>query len=708
MKRLLLVLSFIASLIQIKADEGMWLMMLIERLNGVDMQKEGLHLTPEEIYSVNHSSIKDAVVHFGGFCTGEIVSPQGLIFTNHHCGYRAIAEASTPEKDYLKNGFWAKKKSEEFNAKGLYVRFFVRMGDVTDRILSKLNKDLSEEQRKIIIEEQIKAIQKENSENGKYTVVVKDFFEGNEFYYFVYQDFKDIRLVGAPPYAIGKFGGNTDNWEWPRHTGDFSVFRVYSDKEGFPASFSTENIPLKPKHFLPISVKGTKEGDFSMVLGYPGTTNRYLTSFGIQQMVEKDYPAWVEASKTAMEVMKKYMDKDHATQLNYATNYAQVANYWKNRAGTIEAVHKNNTIRDKKELEKQFQKWAEKTENHSVYGDLLNKIQAYYTESSDRNIEKNYSRLLQKNARYIKNAFQIGDILEVYLAQNDHSKALMKPELQHAIKQLYAGFNPQLESEMLVRMITLYQSKVAKDVASIKADNLQQLPELIQSSIFANETSVLNFLEKPDPKSLSQDKLYLLALAYIKNNQELAEKYAKGEEIFKKHSRLFLDGLRKALPHKKFYPDANSTIRLTYGQVTSLPKRSDRDYSGIQNNYYTTMEGMIKKYKKGDAEFDLPASIMKLYKDKDYGIYKDKNGKLHLNFLSNNDITGGNSGSPVIDGHGRLIGIAFDGNSEALSGDIVFEPQLQRSINVDIRYVLWVIDKFAGAQNIIQELSIVK
>ena len=316
MKKIFLALTLILGYAQMRADEGMWLLMLVKRLNGVDMQKKGLHLTPEEIYSVNNSSLKDAIVSFGGFCTGEIVSNQGLIFTNHHCGYDAVAAASTPEKDYLKNGFWAMKPNEEFNAKGLYVRFLVRMDDVSERINSKLNNNMSATDRKAVIDAEYKAIQTENSENGKYTVVVKDFFNGTEFYYFVYQDYKDIRLVGAPPSSLGKFGGDTDNWEWPRHTADFAIFRVYADANGNPAEYSEANTPLKPKHHLPVSLKGYKPGDFTMILGYPGRTNRYLTSYGIEQMVDKDYPAWVEASKVAMDVMKKYMDKDKATQLD--------------------------------------------------------------------------------------------------------------------------------------------------------------------------------------------------------------------------------------------------------------------------------------------------------------------------------------------------------------------------------------------------------
>lgn len=710
MKRLFLLLTFMVSFVQMRADEGMWLMMLIKRLNGVDMQKEGLHLTPEEIYSVNNSSMKDAILQFGGGCTAEIVSPKGLIFTNHHCGYGAIAAASTPEKDYLTNGFWAKNNGEEISSKGLSVRFFVRMDDATKRITSKLNNDMSADQRKAIIDAEIKAIQSENSENGKYTVVVKDFFKGNEFYYFVFQDFKDVRLVGTPPSSIGKYGGDTDNWEWPRHTGDFSVFRVYADKNGNPAEYSADNVPLKPKHHLPISLKGNKPGDFAMIVGYPGTTNRYLTSFGIEQMVSKDYPAWVEASKIAMDVMKKHMDKDDATRLAYASNYASVANYWKNRAGTIEAVYKNGTIGDKKEVEKKYQQWAEKAENKAVYGNVLANTDAYYKQISNRNIEKNYGAQFQRNAKYIRNSFQIGDALTSYMKQDASAQAAMKPKLEAAVKQAYEGFNTQLETEMLSQMASLYQSKVAADVASatVKSVNASELANIAQSSIFANATSVINFLNNPSAEKLANDKLYKFAAGYIGDNKVLAEKYAKTDEGFQKDSRLFMDGLMKAMPEKKFYPDANSTIRLTYGKIETLPKRADRDYTGIKQNYYTTMEGMIKKYKKGDEEFDLPQGLLDLYKKKDYGMYKDKDGQLHVNFLSNNDITGGNSGSPIIDGYGRLIGLAFDGNSEALSGDIVFEPKLQRTINVDVRYVLWVIDKFAGAKNLISELTLVK
>ena len=693
-----------------RADEGMWLMMLVKRLNGTDMQKEGLHLTPDEIYSVNNSSLKDAIVSFGGFCTGEIVSSQGLVFTNHHCGFDAIAAASTPEKDYLKNGYWAMKRDQEFNAKNLYVRFLVRMDDVSKRINSKLNNDMSPDARKAVIDAEYKAIQTENSENGKYKVIVKDFFNGNEFYYFVYQDYKDIRLVGAPPASLGKFGGDTDNWEWPRHTADFSIFRVYADVNNNPAEYSMSNIPLKPKHFLPVSLKGYKPGDFAMIVGYPGRTNRYLTSFGIEQMVNKDYPAWVEASKLSMDVMKKYMDKDDATRLDYASQYASVANYWKNRQGTIDAVGKNGTVAEKQQAEADYQKWALLPENEKVYGGVLADMQAYYKQISERNVERNFSSQLQRNAKYISVAYSLGSLFKTYADQTDTGKTAMKPKVAAEIEKIYDNFHSNVEGEMLNSLVNLYQQRVSKDVASptiLKAD-AKNLSLMASSSIFANEESAKLFLNNPDRLKIDGDALLQFANAYISDTKLLSDRFVKVDENFEKNNRLYLAGLMLASPKKVFYPDANSTMRLTYGQVDVLPERADRNYKGVKQNFYTTMDGMIAKYKKDDAEFDLPQKVLDLYKKKDFGMYKDKGGYMPINFLTNNDITGGNSGSPVIDGYGRLIGLAFDGNSEALSGDIVFEPKLQKTINVDVRYVLWVIDKYAGAGHIVSELQLVK
>ena len=586
------------------------------------------------------------------------------------------------------------------------------MDDVTKRINDKLNNNMSADQRKEIIDAEYKAIQNENSENGKYSVVVRDFFNGNEFYYFVYQDFKDVRLVGTPPNSLGKFGGDTDNWEWPRHTADFAVFRVYADANGNPAEYSPNNVPMKPKHALPISLKGYKPGDFAMIVGFPGRTNRYLTSFGIEQMVNKDYPAWVEASKLAMDVMKKYMDADQATKLNYASQYASVANYWKNRQGTIDAVIKNGTISGKKDLEAKFMKWAILPANEVMYSGVLDNIKANYAQFSNRNVERNYSSQLQRNAKYIPVAYQLGSLLKTYADQDANGKAAMKTKVTDAIDRMYNGFNTKLEGEMLNSMVNLYQQRVSKDDASatLMAADAKSLSNLAFASIFANKESALNFVSNPDRLKIDADPLLKLANGFYTDQKLAGDRYAKVDEAFAKNSRIFLDGLRKSQPDKVFYPDANSTMRLTTGSVDTLPVRSDRNYGGIneKNNYYTEINGMVAKYKKGDEEFDLPQDFLDLVKRKDFGQYADKKGFMPVNFLSNNDITGGNSGSPILNGHGHLIGLAFDGNSEALSGDIIFDPKLQKTINVDVRMILWIIEKYGKAGHLISEMTLVK
>lgn len=711
MKKLFLLFTFLLSFVQLRADEGMWLMMLIKRLKGQDLQKKGLHLTADEIYSANNSSLKDAIAQFGGGCTAEIVSKEGLIFTNHHCGYGSIAALSTPEKDHLTNGFWAKNNKEELSAKGLSVRFLVRMDDVTSRINAKLNNGMTAKERRDIIDAEYKAIQNENTENGKYTVVVRDFFNGNEFYYFVYQDFKDVRLVGTPPNSIGKFGGDTDNWEWPRHTGDFSVFRVYTDANGNPAEYSPNNIPMKPKHHLPVSIKPIKPGDFAMIVGYPGRTNRFMTSYGISQMVNKDYPGWVEASKSAMDVMKKYMDRDQATKLNYASQYASVANYWKNRAGTIESVNKNNTIGGKQKVEQVFQNWANKSENRDLYGNVLSNMKSYYATTSPRGVERNYSAQMTRNAKYIPYAISLGTAFKTYLDETDATKkASTKKAIADRIDAMYEKFNPALEQEMLKTMVQLYRDRVRNSAAApaLQTINPALLDDVAKNSIFATKASAMKFLNNPDRNKLERDALLKIASGYAADSKALNDKYTAEDDKFSIDNRLYFDGLRKSHPNVDFYPDANSTMRVTFGKVDKLPIRDDRDYHGVTNNFYTDITGMVAKYKKGDEEFDLPQRLLDLAAAKDYGQYADPAGYLPVNFLSDNDITGGNSGSPIMNGNGELIGLAFDGNSEALSGDIVFEKEWQKTINVDSRFVLWVIDKFAGAGHLLDEMTIVK
>lgn len=712
MKKLWILLLLITASLTTFADEGMWFLMHLKRLNEADMQKKGLKLTAEEIYSINNSSLKDAIVQFNGGCTAEIVSDQGLVFTNHHCGYGAIAELSTPENDHLTNGFWAKTKSEELKPKSLYVRFFVRMDDVSKRILSLVNDKMSESERQKIINQEIAKIEKENSENGKYIVNVKSFYNGNEYYYFVYQDFNDVRLVGTPPNSIGKFGGDTDNWEWPRHTGDFSIFRVYGDKNGNPAEYAKDNVPLKPKHFLPISLKGFKEGDFAMILGYPGRTNRWMPAGGIDQNVKFAYPAWVEASKTGMDAMKKYMDKDQAVKINYASKYSQVANYWKNRQGMIDALTLHKTAITKAQDEAKFNKWANKKENKEQYGDVIATINAYYAATNEKARHDNYLSGMLRSSTLAALPYSIGSGLDMYVKSNEAKRKELLPRLQAAIASGYEKMYLPLEEDVLIDELNLYAKKagnIAPYVSELASKNNNDLTsyirEAIKNSIFASEERLNNFLSNPTAIALDNDPLYKLSSALLNKYRESAIADKDATDKFEAAHRKYVAGVLASNPKGKFYPDANSTLRLTYGSIKSLPadKRND-----AAENYYTTLKGTIAKYKKGDEEFDLPQRLIDLQNNKDYGRYADKAGYLPVNFLSDNDITGGNSGSPVINGNGELIGLAFDGNIEAMAGDVIFDHKLQRTISVDIRYVLFVIDKFAGATNIINELKIVE
>ena len=701
---------------KVRADEGMWFLMFIERLNHRDMQEMGLQLTSEEIYSINNNSLKDAIVQFDNGCTAEMISSEGLVLTNHHCGYERIAQLSTPEDDILTNGFWAKNNAEERYAEGLSVRFFVRMDDVTERILSKVNDNMSELEREKVINQEIAKIQQENNEGGKYTVSVKSFFQGNEFYYFVYQDFTDVRLVGTPPNSIGKFGGDTDNWEWPRHTGDFSIFRVYTDKDGNPAPYSEDNIPMNPKHHLPVNIGGIKAGDFSMILGYPGRTNRWMPAEGVQQNVEFAYPAWVEGSRLGMDVMKKYMDKNDKVRLDYASAYAGVANYWKNRQGMIDALKEHKTAETKRKNEADFNKWANAPEHKAKYGNVMQDINAYYAATNEKARHDNYLMTLLRTSGMAVIPYQFGNALSNYAQANEAFRANIRPNLEAAIDEVFANLYLPLEEEMLAKQLNLYATKstgydIAPYIKELGKENGYDYTNIIKegfkNSIFTSPEKLKAFLDNPDASLIENDVLFKISNDILTKYREEPENLKEVSEKFQRAYRLFVDGLRQANPDKKYYPDANSTLRLTYGTVRDLPRRSDRQ-NDASENWFTTLKGTIAKHIPGDAEFDNPQKLIDLYNAKDYGQYADMDGTLHVNFLTDHDITGGNSGSPVLNGKGELIGLAFDGNIEAMAGDVIFDPELQRTINVDIRYVLFIIDKYAGATNLIEELDIVK
>jgi peptidase S7, flavivirus NS3 serine protease len=710
MKRISITLLALLLLFPVaRADEGMWFLMFIKRLNGRDMQKLGLQLTPEEIYSINHNSLKDAIVQFNGGCTASIISKDGLVLTNHHCGYENIAELSTPASNHLKNGFWAKNHSEELHPKESFVRFFVRMDDVTKRMLAVVDKSMSESEREAALNREIAKIQKENDGGGKYTVSVRSFFQGNEFYYFVYQDFKDVRLVGTPPESVGKFGGDTDNWEWPRHTADFSLFRVYTNKNGEAAEYAPDNIPMQAKTYLKVSLNGVKDKDFAMIMGYPGTTNRWESSYWVDQKVKYAYPAWVEGSKTAMDAMKQFMDKDDAIRLKYASQYSQIANYWKNRQGMIDALTKYKTADTKRAAEAKFAKWANKKKNKAEYGDVLNTMANYFEKTNVKAADDNYLiSIIRASALAI---IPYRTVMLLRAAEKAGASPEMVRERLAEILAPYDDINIEVEKAILASTLKLYATKgthIADEVARIKTvyngDFNRYVDEAVAGSAFKSKDNAALVTTSTSIAELEKDPLFVLSSSLLDKYRDQSPEQIALEDSYKGAFRRFVEGMRVSKISAIRYPDANSTLRLTYGTVD--PLATDSRNADVSKNYYTTFKTMVAKYKKDDPEFDMPQRMLDLYSSNNFGRYIDKDGSMHLNFLTNNDITGGNSGSPVMNGKGELIGLAFDGNIEAMAGDVIFDKKLQRTINVDIRYVLWVIDIYAGAKNIIDEMTI--
>ncbi|MEN8839268.1 MAG: S46 family peptidase [Flavobacteriales bacterium] len=742
---LFLAVSLVFTSINVKADEGMWLPMFIKRLNIKDMQSKGLKLSAEEIYSVNNSSLKDAIISLGGFCTGEIISDQGLMLTNHHCGYDAIQQFSTVANNYLRDGFWAMKKTEEKNVPGLTATFLVRMEDVTEQILEGISGlDSRQDKAKKIKEIQAELIKKA-TDGTNYTAYIKDFFYGSEYYMFINETYTDVRLVGAPPESVGKYGGDTDNWMWPRHTGDFTLFRIYSGKDGKPSDYSADNIPLKPKHHLPVNIKGVKEGDFAMIMGYPGSTDRYLSSFGVQQAIDKKGPTVVEVRDVKLKTMKAQMDKKESIDIMYSSKYAQTANYWKYFQGQTEQLQTNAVVERKTKLERDFENWYGQTpELTAKYGDALRMIREYY-ELTDQYIVGNtyvmeaglrgpdFVLYTYRTDRIIKTIAQTrakfdakietatGEEKEALIAERDKTVTSLVSALEEMTTEHFKNYDEKTEKNLVANLFDLYYNKVSKDqhppfFADVKKANFDRFAKkLFCKSPFMKEkkmNKVIAKLKAGKAIDMEDDKAIKAATDFISMYFGSSSKFAEAEQDMEEGYRLFVEGIRLMQPEKSFYPNANSTQRLTYGSVMSYEvsdkvKEIVRSKDGL-DTYYTTMEGLIEKEIPGDQEFSLPTRLKELYAKKDYGQYADADGKLRVNFLTNNDITGGNSGSPVIDGNGYLIGTAFDGNWEAMSGDISFENKVQRTISVDIRYTLFIIDKYAGAGHLVEEMTVIK
>jgi hypothetical protein len=701
------VLNFFA-----KADEGMWLPILVSKYNMGAMQQMGLKLTADQIYSVNQACLKDAIISLDhGGCTGSIISQKGLLITNHHCGYEAIAEQSSVGADFLTDGFWAMRPEEELPIPGKTVSFLIRMEDVTERVLAKVNPEMDEGERGQAIQDASDKIIEEAETGTEFEVSVESMFEGNEYYMFVYQTYTDVRMVGAPPSSIGKFGGDTDNWMWPRHTGDFCLLRVYSGADGKPAEFSKSNQPMQPKYFLPVSLAGVKEGDFSMILGYPGATDRYLTSYGIQEKLTQSNPADIKVKWAKMEVMKKYMDADDATRIAYADDYAYLGNFWKKSLQESKALMHLKVYDDKKKVENDFQAWVNLDENRKTkYGNVIDDLKAVYKNSADSRANETviYTSELLMGSKILYIAFQTGELVNRFDSA-DFNEMIFTNKTR--AEKFYKNYNPELEKEMLLKLLDLYAKNVSPEFMpdcyrtiekKFKDDPERYVEYIFEHSIFASKTSLLAFLNNPKKKTLKKDPAYIAANSFISSYMIARLAQMTDEDKFTKARRLYIAGLREMNPETTFYSDANSTMRLTYGSAKPY-KPADALFA----DYYTTLQGVMEKEDSTNQEFIVSPKLKELYNKNDFGPYAE-NGIMHVCFLTTHDITGGNSGSPVINGNGELVGLAFDGNSEAMSSDIKFDVNLQRTICVDIRYVLFVIDKYAGAGYLVDEMKVVK
>jgi hypothetical protein len=719
MKRIIMTAAFFLSSLLTMADEGMWLPMLLGQQVYNDMVKRGLKLSKDQLYSINKASIKDAIIIFGGGCTGEIVSAEGLVFTNHHCGYGAIAAASSVQNNYLRDGFYAKTKADEIPAAGLSVQFLLKIEDVTAKIDSAANGLTGAERAKKVAEVSALINQQYSDPAKMVEARVNALFKGNQFLVFVYQRFKDVRLVGTPSESIGKYGGDTDNWEWPRHTGDFSVFRVYMGKDGKPADYAPDNIPLKPKYFLPVSIKGVKDGDYAMTYGYPGGTNRYETSFGVKLKTEIENPALVELRDMRLKHMFEQMKNNPAVKLKLASSYAGIANYWKFFDGESKQLRKFRIYEKKQADEKAFLNWAKgKPEYENIFNDWQ-KAYAQWEPNARHRMYINEGVLGSPLLAFAASMMSLeSDMVRKGIDHPDVKKGLEAADRSR--KTFLAEADLPSDRKILADAMKMFYHNVDKNQHPIGFfENLKSsfgdlkddaayakyAANVFGSSIITDDARWNAFKANPDAVKLQNDPAFAAASQFLKNYNS---KYGASRQQFMaadaELGRIYLKGIREMNPAKIMYPDATFTMRTSYGQVKSYQPRD-----AVKYDFVTTMKGLMEKYKPGDYEFDLPASLIEKVARKDYGQYIDKQrNDLVVGFITTNDITGGNSGSPVLNGNGELIGLAFDGNYEALSHKIHFDKDLNRTICVDVRYVLWCIDKLGGASHLIRELKLMR
>ena len=696
--------------IQTQAQQGgMWIPSLLEGMNEKEMKSLGMKMTAKDIYDKNKSSLKDAVPQFNGGCTSEVISPKGLLLTNHHCGYGQIQSHSSTEHDYLANGFWAYKMEDELPNKDLVVTFIVKIEDVTKQVLEGVNTLSNEAEKQKKIQENISALSNSFPKEAWQENKIRTFYDGNQYLLFVTETFKDVRLVGAPPTSIGKFGSDTDNWVWPRHTGDFSLFRIYADKNNRPAAYSKENVPYTPKHFLPVSLDGIAEDDFTLVFGYPGKTNEYLPSVAINQIANELNPAKIEIREQALKVADGFMRKDNAIKIQYASKYAGTANYWKKWQGETLGIKKSNAIAVKKEAEKKFQEKVSKAKKEKEYGSILNDFEKKYTEIAPYALARDYfNETVQRNTELLSVAYKFYQLEQLYNTKGEQAFTDRKNNLYNGLGDFYKDFSAKVDEKVFEQLIALYATKVPKQFLPNTLNNIDvnQVTKAIYSgsklTSYSGSKELLTGDTKTVLENINRDPAFVLVKSmadmYLKEVNptyevlnlkitELQRNYMKAQLELSENSRIF--------------PDANSTLRVTYGKVKGYEPKD-----GVYYNPITYLDGVMEKYIPGDYEFDVSPKLIDLYKNKDFGNYGE-NGKMPVCFIGTNHTTGGNSGSPALDAKGNLIGLNFDRVWEGTMSDIYYDPSICRNIMVDIRYVLFIIDKYAGAKNLIEELQLV-
>ncbi|MCD4773515.1 MAG: S46 family peptidase [Bacteroidales bacterium] len=701
------------------AGEGIWLPILLEQLNEAEMQEMGMKISAEDIYSINHSSLKDAIVRFGGGCTAEIISDEGLLLTNHHCGFGSIQRHSSLEHDYLTNGFWAMNRTEELSNPGLTVTMLVRMEDVTLQVLEGVNDEMTEVKRDSIINDHIKKINEEAIKDTHYEAKVKPFYYGNEYYLFVSETFKDIRLVGAPPSNIGKFGGDTDNWMWPRHTGDFSMFRIYVDSSNNPAEYSENNVPYKPKYHIPISLNGFEKGDFTFVFGYPGRTQEYLPSFAIKMITQIENPARINLREKRLDIMQRSINKSDLVRIQYASKYAGVSNYWKKMIGENRGIKKLDAINKKVAFENNFVKWADETpERNKKYGNLIPEFEKIYSELTPIKLAMDYLIEAGFGLEIVRYA---GGFTKLINASKD--KETSKENIASIVEKLCSGaenhfknYQINIDKETLSELLKIYYDNLDKkylpsvfnEIENKFDANFNKYADYVfKKSFMTSENNVDKFLDKykiRKYRKIEKDPAYELISSfrnYYYNN--LSQKVSVLNAQLDSMQRIYMKAQMEMQNNKRFYPDANSTLRVHYGNIGDYYPRD-----AVHYKYYTTLSGIMEKEDPDIYDYVIEEKLKELYQNKDYGKYGDSDGTMHVCFTATNHTTGGNSGSPVMNAEGQLIGINFDRNWEGTMSDLMYDPDQCRNISLDIRYCLFIIDKFAGAGHLVDEMTIMK